>query len=1589
MPKVGRQTSRKSFGTRTCPLEIRSMTKPFSEREGRLDEIIAGYLAAVENGNAPATDELVARHREFGPALREFLADKLRIDEIASRAFVDEQMLSDEASTLGQVPRAGLPAAVTPAAGKPVAPGKRFFGDYELLEELGRGGMGVVFRARQVNLNRTVALKMILAGRLASAAEVRRFKLEAEAAAGLEHPGIVPVFEIGEHDGQHFFSMAYVEGRSLAQQLADGPLPAGAAARMLAQIAVTMAFAHQRGVIHRDLKPGNILLDHRDQPRVVDFGLARRLSVDSSLTGSGQLVGTPNYMSPEQITGGADSVAPAADIYALGGILYCMLTGHPPFQAATPAQTMSQAVAVNPLAPHVVNPAVPRDLSTICLKCLHKAPGDRYATSQDLADDLGRFLEDLPIRARPLGRVELARRWLWKRRRKAASVAGVVLGTLAFVGAAWSGWAAWRSARQGELVIESAGPALKAELFLDGTNQPACEAFTIPTSSPGKLAAGRYRLLVSAPGRIGHSTLITVPGGGVLPMRMELQDQAHWPEVSLAGQESVRAYAAVVPFSVGADLVLVDPRDGVSRRRPDGSVVWKWNTATGEGYRALPPRMSWERWAECSAETCCGPWHQRPVASLEDVNGDGEKDFCVWSKGTWSASPGGLIVFSGLDGKPLWSKPEVAGEEHLASPPSRSSQSQAQTSLSAPLIKDVDHDGIADLLVIEVTGRTSTSGNPSAAGADELSGSMDCRVVAWSGKDGSDLWSTRMAEAPPSRAKNGTGLPVEFQDGVLHLVQSGSGQEAVAWFDGLSVRCVDLLTGNLLGENHLPGAQVIDFCFVDLDGDARDDFVCLESVPQSSAGRGGEGDPVHVAGYSMVRGTRIMESALSGAFSHAAEPNANIHGNARPRISSVDLDSDGRKELLIQTATANGSMKLSLVDVSGFAIRWEHQLRGRNWLRESNERMLAWECAAGPDLNGDAVADLVVATCGPGTFREDWSCGVLAVCGRTGAQLWQVARPIATGSFTPMATIGELVFHDEGPDGLPLVVASFNTDRTPPETLMLTASEGLLWKTVAGAMRPLAVDLDGDGMSDLVWMNQPELDYPRAMPGSGLGAAPSLRMSRGVHPDKCQMTGDLRPASRAGNVDFDGDGYPDFLQYFGSGGKAVSGRNGDFLWTNRQENLASATSHRSFQVNEDGVADVFVIQRRWSDCCCSALSGADGRELWQRDLATHGLRLLEFRAFSRRKEALLVLEKDYHDEENGLRVQKISNQSGELVWDVQLEELIGAGGQVSQGNHNTELHIADLNRDGTDDALIAFADWDINQAQVVALDGANGHVLWRQTRPASEPDPVGEFRQLSVVRTTDLEAAGLAWLVFENVPDQIDEKARVIGLDPEKGDVVWECDLESAIYFPAQVLRGANGTFRLASLRRGDRVGRLSGPDGAESVEFALPDPSFRARSIKVVDVNLDGVDELLFTTFDSATNMVVLYLVDSTTGKLRWKWTTAGRSVVLLETSSQPSGQNVCLPVLVDEVVYGIDLADGVPVWRCEGPETGTGWRDYYRSAPVVNRVLPQILDCPGPLPLVQFQIRFANAATINCFRRASAMNNPANPPALGGSAN
>ncbi len=411
--------------------------------EIRIDEVCLQFEEELQSGRQPLIEEYLSKAE---PAVQDLLLTELLLMELefrtnsgeaphaesylerfADRVEVVKEVFNRNLDTVAESGD-GIQATTIADSGRamsaPRRMGPRVFKNYVLLKEIARGGMGVVYEAREQGLDRIVALKMILAGELATREHIERFYTEARAAALLDHPNIVPIFEVGEHEEQHFYSMGFVAGESLSERIKRGPLTPQEAARLMLSVTRAVAYAHGQGIVHRDLKPANILLDESGSPKVTDFGLAKHVENDSGLTATGQILGTPSYMPPEQASGDVDVVGPAADVYALGAVLYCLLTGRPPFQAATVAATLKHVLEEEPVPPRTLDTSIDEDIETICLKCMEKSVEHRYSTAVELAAELERFLSGRPIQARPISAT--ARLWRWCKQKPAiASLAAL------------------------------------------------------------------------------------------------------------------------------------------------------------------------------------------------------------------------------------------------------------------------------------------------------------------------------------------------------------------------------------------------------------------------------------------------------------------------------------------------------------------------------------------------------------------------------------------------------------------------------------------------------------------------------------------------------------------------------------------------------------------------------------------------------------------------------------------------------------------------------------------------------------------------------------------------------------------------------------------------------------------------------------------------------------------------------------------------------------------------------------------------------------------------------------------------------------
>ena len=633
-----------------------------TESGAELASILDAYMADLQAGMSPDRAELLAAHPELAEQLEECLAG------------------------IEFVRRATRPAAAGPA----------ILGEFHILRELGRGGMGVVYEAEQTSLRRRVALKVLRFGAVADEEAMRRFYREAETVARLHHTNIVPIFAVGCERDVHYYAMQFIDGESLAAVLADSRrkgklLSPNDVAGWGHQAAEALAHAHQRGVIHRDIKPSNLMLDPEGVVWLTDFGLAKRADL-ATLTVSGALMGTPRYMSPEQAESLQRPVDHRTDLYSLGATLYELATGRPVFESATPHGVIARILNDQPARPRHIRPALPRDLETIILTCLAKDPAQRYQTAHALADDLRAMRDERPIRARRVPLRERVTRYVRKRKKAIGVGALTVAATSLLIVSAFLGWQSYQQSLLGRVLLSTDGPPLTAQVLSESGEKEVGEPFAVGTRTVATLPEGRYRLRVEGPGIFGQTYQFGVNRG-------ELgRYQVSGDENRLLGQQSI-------PYAFASDALVLSPGKadlvewtGSTLLRRDGASGKPiWDTALpAKPWEPKRDPIAWIRRLSYLGD------EQRPGKLVEpapDLNGDGTCDI-VWAfRGTPS-----LLALSGKDGSMLWTYTAEADgrggpDPHGPEWPVLIEQVPRQgLVIGTPSVRDVDDDGVPDLV---------------------------------------------------------------------------------------------------------------------------------------------------------------------------------------------------------------------------------------------------------------------------------------------------------------------------------------------------------------------------------------------------------------------------------------------------------------------------------------------------------------------------------------------------------------------------------------------------------------------------------------------------------------------------------------------------------------------------------------------------------------------------------------------------------------------------------------------------------------------------------------------------------------------------
>ncbi len=1134
-----------------------------SDREFQLNEIIAEYIRDVERGKKPNRHEFVARHPEFATELEEYFQDQSRFDKLTRMA-----------GPMGEgLPHAReLAATIDPSEPKESSETKtpsidlagtriRYFGDYELLEEIARGGMGIVYKARQSTLKRIVALKMILAGQFAGEEDVRRFYAEAKAASSLDHPNIVPLFEIGQHNGQHYFSMAFVAGQSLARKIVDGPLPPREAAQMMKKIAEAVAYAHIEGVIHRDLKPANVLLDQEGEPRVTDFGLAKRTIGDDAeslagLTGTGQVLGTPSYMPPEQAAGRTNQIGPLADVYSLGAMFYCLLTGRPPFQAASPFDTLIQVIEQDPVPLRRLDRKIPRDLETICMKCLEKEPARRYESSQQLLDDIGRFLDKRPILARRTGPIGRSARWAQRNSSKIISASSAALTVVVALVAIIAGLQYYRQSQLASVKFVASGQTLTAEI-LDQHDNVLAPEFALPTTQNIEVDADdNCQLRVASSGVLSETWLMDLRRGSS-SFQINIPTEFLWPPKELG--ETGRTQFRIVQTSAGPQILILEKveRDSSTVRNlrlldgSSGESVWPAGQLIGDWTNFWPPPL---KSLNNEFELVWPP---------SDLNADGVDDFVLASKSIPS-----LIAVSGVDGQAVWwfhAVPSSLLEKEA--PIFRGSVVGRATAA------DVNADGVSDFIACFFS-----------AYSEGTETEATCWIEAVSGKNGESIWRHPLP-TKFDRGPNSSTTDENFHAAVKPQIIEVNGRTTVVTMLENWLVTLSLDSGQEVWEPQDMGfvpAHLPDYLDTDADGQV-DAVVALQVIQKDDQEQDDRMD-VNMNVHSLKDGGLLWSRPLGlGGFINRVPETGRW-------FQTRDLDGDGRDEIVV----LNG-----LGSLERFGPAWMN--RGLRWsgieVLDGNTGKTRWsrplqfvdlpaalQFEFGPDIDGDGADDIFVAWISPPASGS--ALRVAAVSATDGNLLWQWERPSSAGP----DDFKKISWWQPGPDGWPLLVMPMaNAEGGQHITYFLSSATGRLVHVLPDVFDAEVADFNRDGIDDLLYTVAPQ-------------GTPRMIVAPGRPRTLWKKLGVGRPIG-----DFNEDGVIDVGVRTGSEDAVLisSGKDGKLLWRHTTDNYHASeqlTSLKIGDVSGDGVADLMTL----SPSVLSIHSGSDGNTIWKQDLNPFG-----------------------------------------------------------------------------------------------------------------------------------------------------------------------------------------------------------------------------------------------------------------------------------------------------------------------------------------------------------------------------------------------
>lgn len=1502
--------------------------------------ILDQYLADLKGGTAPSREELMGRHPALAAQLEACLA---------GLEFIH---------------------------GAEASPGKaRRLGDFRIIREVGRGGMGAVFEAEQISLGRRVALKILRFGGVSDPEAIERFKREAETVAKLHHTNIVPIFNVGSEQGVNYYAMQFIEGSSLAEVLAakQGPIPASTVAEWGLQTAEALAHAHQRGVIHRDVKPSNLLLDKEQRLWLTDFGLARRLD-DVTLSLTGALLGTPRYMSPEQAAAAHKRVDHRSDLFSLGATLYELLTEKPAFPGDTPHDVIQRILTVEPSPIRELTSSVPRDLETIVMKCLAKEPRERYESAGDLAADLRAFLDGRPIRARRASLLERASRWLKQQQRSVKLAASAAAVTLALTIGGISGWLGYDSWRQASVKFQATTPPLVVEIMDQDDNVIRVE--TAPMQNAVRLKAGDYRIRAQAEGRLSATFDVTLPRGSESVFNLDVHDQLLWTP-----RDVERGYD-LVDFAGERALVLWNEK-GVGLRR--NSNPFGWTRELAARFLPKPAEAAGLRWPwnqESVEHSGFGPYDARPWVAPQavDIDGHGTGDLIIGARHqAW------LMAVSGEEGTILW----FAARGHdlaIRAPQSGNYFGSGVKSgiLGTPLFgTDCNSDGIPDVIatLVDIGEQPVMAQNRYVA---------KCWVEAISGKTGEKLWSydipadwfnlptgqevpydlrwfagsgggsmsgggTRMTQGR-HRSRDSAQLertgPHAYRPASVELVNL-NGISQLGIVAGAQFVVLDPVSGKPKGMpmniGSRPGRAGQ---WMDMDHDGSSDFVHLEPVVGTGIGATTK---ARMVVWSPAKQKQLWGKDLDAFWPQ--RPTWTIEPPLWPLM--VDLNGDKKYEIVVPDG---GSGRRGFGGRIGYTdIPWGvvAVLSGETGQPLWTKRLVSMDqqvshFIAGPDLDKDGYREVYTVT----LEGIDSRAHIDALSGQIGATLWTSSQAAPAGNDNRDFYLHPPQWWQAGPDGWPQLVVQFAEGDMGSSSVVATFSAGTGRKVHVGqnisAVTP--ADMDGDGTEDLLVFNS------KAARASDLGG--KIHSLRGVAAEGWARLGDVGEPF----ADFNGDGILDLVRGFPSvTAVATSGATGEVLWHSqiadigREYHLRPAASRIekwSGDLNGDGTNDLLGWSNnatyRQQGTPFFAVSGKTGQKLWTATEITSqilsgvvGAEAVDLDGDGQLEVLWIAaldfgypLRESFSSHESQLWLFVTSGPTGQLRWSHPLSVAYGQppgnSMQISFASVNISPCVADLNGDGTADILVPALHSSGKSFETEALSGKDGKVLW------SRPCPLNPQEQLAlgnwpVPTVCNLDGAGPAEVVaveaisIDAAGQPTVPHHKVVCLQGDNGTEKWTWTSEGPIehwYQPTSQTKGE--LMRPRVLRTGSKAQQLAvllpGNEG-EVVVFGArgkltqrkANHQMSAAGIWPCDANGDGKDELALLDRGSVTVVPADQLE-----KPLWKVTIDSseqkRILGVLPRAEKQAPVIAVARDVTDNSVLGFDAATGRRAWTSPG---------------------------------------------------------------------